>query len=161
MNRAVNEAFIRLFDSGAIYRSKRLVNWSCTLRSAISDIEVCVRKKNAFREICADWFCHSFVLSLFNTSCRSKTDCYHSFSWFPIVPLLFSAISYLFCCRWKACLLMVKHMLKFLATIMKSDLVSCHILHILSMVWVSASFIRFKLILMAVQKYVILLLVWF
>jgi len=44
MNRAVNEAFIRLFDSGLIYRSKRLVNWSCCLRSAISDIEVRVVK---------------------------------------------------------------------------------------------------------------------
>ncbi|KAG5856232.1 hypothetical protein ANANG_G00005860 [Anguilla anguilla] len=37
---AVQEAFIRLHDEGAIYRSKRLVNWSCTLNSAISDIEV-------------------------------------------------------------------------------------------------------------------------
>lgn len=40
MNRAVNEAFIRLFESGTIYRSKRLVNWSCALQSTISDIEV-------------------------------------------------------------------------------------------------------------------------
>ncbi|XP_055691669.1 valine--tRNA ligase [Lutzomyia longipalpis] len=38
--RAVVEAFVRLYDSGYIYRSSRLVNWSCTLRSAISDIEV-------------------------------------------------------------------------------------------------------------------------
>uniref|UniRef100_A0A8C5QQ96 Valine--tRNA ligase n=1 Tax=Leptobrachium leishanense TaxID=445787 RepID=A0A8C5QQ96_9ANUR len=37
---AVQEAFIRLHDAGTIYRSKRLVNWSCTLNSAISDIEV-------------------------------------------------------------------------------------------------------------------------
>lgn len=37
---AVNEAFKRLFKSGHIKRSKRLVNWSCKLRSAISDIEV-------------------------------------------------------------------------------------------------------------------------
>ncbi|XP_043252604.1 valine--tRNA ligase isoform X2 [Colletes gigas] len=37
---AVTEAFIRLHDEGAIYRSNRLVNWSCTLKSAISDIEV-------------------------------------------------------------------------------------------------------------------------
>uniref|UniRef100_A0A667ZEY4 Valine--tRNA ligase n=1 Tax=Myripristis murdjan TaxID=586833 RepID=A0A667ZEY4_9TELE len=34
------EAFIRMHDEGVIYRSKRLVNWSCTLNSAISDIEV-------------------------------------------------------------------------------------------------------------------------
>lgn len=38
--RAVNEAFVRLHEEGCIYRNSRLVNWSCTLRSAISDIEV-------------------------------------------------------------------------------------------------------------------------
>nr|CAD7454031.1 unnamed protein product [Timema tahoe] len=38
--RAVTEAFVRLHEEGLIYRSNRLVNWSCTLKSAISDIEV-------------------------------------------------------------------------------------------------------------------------
>ncbi|XP_034943323.1 valine--tRNA ligase isoform X2 [Chelonus insularis] len=38
--RAVTEAFVRMHDEGIIYRSNRLVNWSCTLKSAISDIEV-------------------------------------------------------------------------------------------------------------------------
>lgn len=38
--KAVIEAFVRLHEEGTIYRSKRLVNWSCTLKSAISDIEV-------------------------------------------------------------------------------------------------------------------------
>ncbi|XP_041371023.1 valine--tRNA ligase-like [Gigantopelta aegis] len=38
--RAVTEAFIRLHEMKKIYRSVRLVNWSCTLNSAISDIEV-------------------------------------------------------------------------------------------------------------------------
>ncbi|XP_033219873.1 valine--tRNA ligase isoform X2 [Belonocnema kinseyi] len=38
--RAVTEAFVQLHDDGVIYRSTRLVNWSCTLKSAISDIEV-------------------------------------------------------------------------------------------------------------------------
>lgn len=37
---AVQEAFIRMHEEGVIYRSKRLVNWSCSLNSAISDIEV-------------------------------------------------------------------------------------------------------------------------
>lgn len=37
---AVTEAFVRLYESNSIYRSSRLVNWSCALRSAISDIEV-------------------------------------------------------------------------------------------------------------------------
>lgn len=40
MVRAVQEAFKRLFNSGHITRNKRLVNWSCRLKSAISDIEV-------------------------------------------------------------------------------------------------------------------------
>ncbi|VDP35892.1 unnamed protein product [Echinostoma caproni] len=40
MCRAVTEAFCRLHADGLIYRSLRLVNWSCTLLSAISDIEV-------------------------------------------------------------------------------------------------------------------------
>ncbi|XP_067941073.1 valine--tRNA ligase-like isoform X2 [Watersipora subatra] len=38
--KAVNEAFIRMHEKGIIYRANRLVNWSCTLNSAISDIEV-------------------------------------------------------------------------------------------------------------------------
>ncbi len=38
--KAVLEAFIRMHEKGLIYRAKRLVNWSCTLNSAISDIEV-------------------------------------------------------------------------------------------------------------------------
>jgi len=37
---AVVEAFVRLHDSGLIYRANRLVNWCCKLRTAISDIEV-------------------------------------------------------------------------------------------------------------------------
>lgn len=40
MVKAVVEAFVRLHEDGCIYRSSRLVNWSCSLRSAISDIEV-------------------------------------------------------------------------------------------------------------------------
>ena len=37
---AVTEAFVRLFHDGLLYRANRLVNWSCSLRTAISDIEV-------------------------------------------------------------------------------------------------------------------------
>ncbi|XP_055624035.1 valine--tRNA ligase [Toxorhynchites rutilus septentrionalis] len=37
---AVKEAFVRLFEKDLIYRDKALINWSCTLESAISDIEV-------------------------------------------------------------------------------------------------------------------------
>ncbi|XP_078181531.1 valyl-tRNA synthetase / valine-tRNA ligase (VALRS) [Carex rostrata] len=37
---AVTEAFVRLHKEGLIYRDNRLVNWDCTLRTAISDIEV-------------------------------------------------------------------------------------------------------------------------
>lgn len=34
------EAFIRLFEANLIYRSEAMINWSCSLESAISDIEV-------------------------------------------------------------------------------------------------------------------------
>ncbi|KAF6365615.1 valyl-tRNA synthetase 2, mitochondrial [Rhinolophus ferrumequinum] len=37
---AVTEAFVRLHKAGLLYRGRQLVNWSCALRSAISDIEV-------------------------------------------------------------------------------------------------------------------------
>ncbi|KAJ3677900.1 hypothetical protein LUZ60_001703 [Juncus effusus] len=37
---AVTEAFVRLHEQGLIYRANRMVNWDCTLRTAISDIEV-------------------------------------------------------------------------------------------------------------------------
>ncbi|KFB42222.1 AGAP006624-PA-like protein [Anopheles sinensis] len=37
---AVKDAFVQLFDKGLIYRDRTLVNWSCSLESAISDIEV-------------------------------------------------------------------------------------------------------------------------
>ncbi|XP_077987163.1 valine--tRNA ligase-like [Glandiceps talaboti] len=40
LSRAVKESFILLHEEGVIYRSNRLVNWSCKLNSAISDIEV-------------------------------------------------------------------------------------------------------------------------
>ncbi|XP_077781306.1 valine--tRNA ligase, mitochondrial isoform X1 [Podarcis muralis] len=39
-SQAVTEAFVRLHEQGLVYRERRLVNWSCALRSAISDIEV-------------------------------------------------------------------------------------------------------------------------
>jgi len=39
-SRAVTETFVRLHEKGLIYRDNRLVNWCCTLRTAISDIEV-------------------------------------------------------------------------------------------------------------------------
>ncbi|XP_073000984.1 valine--tRNA ligase, mitochondrial 1-like [Typha latifolia] len=39
-SKAVTEAFVRLYREGLIYRDNRLVNWDCTLRTAISDIEV-------------------------------------------------------------------------------------------------------------------------
>lgn len=39
-NRCVTECFVRLKEKGIIYRANRLVNWSCSLKSAISTIEV-------------------------------------------------------------------------------------------------------------------------
>ncbi len=40
LSAAVQEAFVRLFDDGLIYRGKRLVNWDPKLHTAISDLEV-------------------------------------------------------------------------------------------------------------------------
>jgi tRNA synthetases class I (I, L, M and V) len=39
-NVSVREAFVRLYEQGSIYRDNRLVNWCCTLKTAVSDIEV-------------------------------------------------------------------------------------------------------------------------
>jgi valyl-tRNA synthetase len=39
-SRAVTEAFVRFHESGIIYRANRIVSWSCTLRTAISNVEV-------------------------------------------------------------------------------------------------------------------------
>ncbi|XP_061691143.1 valine--tRNA ligase, mitochondrial isoform X2 [Syngnathoides biaculeatus] len=39
-SKAVTEAFVCLGDYGLIYRSEGLINWSCALESAISDVEV-------------------------------------------------------------------------------------------------------------------------
>ncbi|MEW5312672.1 MAG: hypothetical protein WDW38_004288 [Sanguina aurantia] len=40
LSAAVLEAFVRMHESGVIYRDNRLVNWSVKLRTAVSDIEV-------------------------------------------------------------------------------------------------------------------------
>lgn len=40
MNEAVTEAFIRLYEKGLIYRGDYLVNWSPSLQTAVSDLEV-------------------------------------------------------------------------------------------------------------------------
>ena len=40
LSAAVLEAFLRLHQQGLIYRDNRLVNWDCSLRTAVSDIEV-------------------------------------------------------------------------------------------------------------------------
>jgi valyl-tRNA synthetase len=40
LSKAVVEAFNQLHEKGLLYRADRLGNWSCALKSAISDIEV-------------------------------------------------------------------------------------------------------------------------
>lgn len=40
LSNAVNEAFIILHEEGTIYRDLRLINWSCKLNTAISNLEV-------------------------------------------------------------------------------------------------------------------------
>ena len=40
LNKAVNEVFIRLYEKGLIYRGKRIINWDCQAKTALSNIEV-------------------------------------------------------------------------------------------------------------------------
>lgn len=40
LSAAVAETFVRLHDEGIIYRANRLVNWDCTLSTALSNLEV-------------------------------------------------------------------------------------------------------------------------
>lgn len=68
-SRAVTEAFVRLCDSGLIYRSEALINWSCALQSAISDIEVLALDKQM---ICLkNYFVWCF---LFGSSVKKKGE---------------------------------------------------------------------------------------
>lgn len=39
-SKAVTEAFVRMYEKKLIYRASRLVNWSSSLHTALSDIEV-------------------------------------------------------------------------------------------------------------------------
>ena len=41
---AVTETFVRLHEESLIYRSNRLVNWDCTLRTALSNLEVDIKE---------------------------------------------------------------------------------------------------------------------
>ncbi|XP_074120908.1 valine--tRNA ligase, mitochondrial [Sminthopsis crassicaudata] len=49
---AVTEAFVCLYEAGLLYRDQQIVNWSCALRSAISDIEVESRPLPGRTEFC-------------------------------------------------------------------------------------------------------------
>lgn len=48
LSKAVNEAFVRLYNDGLIYRGKRLVNWDPVFHTAISDLEVLSEEENGF-----------------------------------------------------------------------------------------------------------------
>ncbi len=50
-SKAVKEAFCVLYNKGLIYRSNRLINWSCALKTAISNIEVDHRDIKGFEKI--------------------------------------------------------------------------------------------------------------
>ena len=62
---AVVEAFIRLFNDGLMYRSNRLVNWSCSLRTAISDIEVDYIDLAAPKKLVYNLYIIFYIFSLF------------------------------------------------------------------------------------------------
>ncbi|NMC85191.1 MAG: valine--tRNA ligase [Anaerolineaceae bacterium] len=40
LSKAVREAFVTLYEKGLIYRGPRMINWSPSLRTAVSDLEV-------------------------------------------------------------------------------------------------------------------------
>ena len=44
LSNAVKEVFVRLHEEGLIYRGKRLVNWDPKLHTAISDLEVEIKR---------------------------------------------------------------------------------------------------------------------
>ncbi len=46
LTRATQQAFIKLYDEGLIYRGQRLVNWDPILKTAISDLEVENKEQN-------------------------------------------------------------------------------------------------------------------
>ena len=52
-NGAVKEAFLRLHKAGLIYRDNRLVNWDCTLKTAVSDIEARSLAAPPARAVCS------------------------------------------------------------------------------------------------------------
>jgi valyl-tRNA synthetase len=39
-NKAVREAFVRLYEEGLIYRAKRMINWDPVSQTVVSDLEV-------------------------------------------------------------------------------------------------------------------------
>src|SRR6185295_9222084 len=39
-NKAVIEAFVRLYEEGLIFRAKRMINWDPTSETVVSDLEV-------------------------------------------------------------------------------------------------------------------------
>ena len=46
-NVAVNEAFVRLWNQGLVYRGERLINWDAQLLTSVSDEEVSTRRRTA------------------------------------------------------------------------------------------------------------------
>src|SRR5215831_21395336 len=45
-NRAVREAFVRLYDEGLIFRAKRMINWDPASETVVSDLEVDTVEEN-------------------------------------------------------------------------------------------------------------------
>lgn len=48
MSVAVQEAFVRLYDKGLVYRAEKLVNWDCQLKTAVSDLEVINKMESGY-----------------------------------------------------------------------------------------------------------------
>ena len=48
MSKAVNHAFVKLYNDGLIYKDKRLVNWDPVLLTSVSDLEVNMIEEDGF-----------------------------------------------------------------------------------------------------------------
>jgi valyl-tRNA synthetase len=47
-NRAVREAFVRLYEEGLIFRAKRMINWDPSSETVVSDLEVDTVEENGY-----------------------------------------------------------------------------------------------------------------
>lgn len=73
LSRAVTKAFVTLYNDGLIYRAKRLVNWDCKLKTALSDLEVINKEEKGFMYFIRYPFSHNPTEGLTIATTRPET----------------------------------------------------------------------------------------